>query len=131
LAERTFAEQQVERLRRQLDPAVHQSADAIDRLRRITMARELLPGAVARLRSAIERCIALRPAAQPRPRREPTPVVWLNQPPRSRSAADYRGMGMTELTRNWSLSDWQDFARSKDRYEQRNLSYTTRDLRHG
>jgi hypothetical protein len=133
LAQRTALENQVARLQRQLDPVTHQSADPIDVARRVQMARELLGPACQRLRDAIERCIVLRPAAQqqPRPRREPQPVVRLETPSRSRTASDYRGMSMQQITRDWSIEDWRQFARSKDRYEQRNLGYMTRDLRHG
>jgi hypothetical protein len=89
LAERTFAERQVERLRRQLDPMTATTTDPIELQRRIGMVHQLLPSACQRLRSAIERCMALRPASPPsRPRREPSPVVWLNQPAaKSRAAA--------------------------------------------
>ena len=68
LRDRTVLENQVARLERQLDVQTHHSMDPID-VRGDQ--RTLLPGACQRLAAAIERCIALRPAPQPRPRQKP------------------------------------------------------------
>jgi hypothetical protein len=107
--------QQIAYARYMSDP-LNGRGDALDRQRQAEMAAVAMLGAVKRLRLAeAEQSDAAFRIKKHRPK----PMVRLNTPPaRSRSS-----MSMTELTRTWTLQDWQEFARSKDRYEERNLGY--------